>query len=102
MDLSPTTISVVISDSPLAATIAEKTKQRIWEAVRQFKYRPNGFVRDLHGKSIYCVAVLVPDIGAEFSPSLISGIANRVAQQVFVYCDVSYRGAMDLIATSHD
>ena len=58
LELSPTTISVVISDSPLAATIAQKTKDRIWEAVREFNYRPNVFARYLHGKRTYCVAVL--------------------------------------------
>ena len=102
LDLSPTTISVVISDSPLAATIAEKTKQRIWEAVRQFNYRPNVFARYLHGKRTYCVAVLVPDIGDEFSSSLISGIEKRLAQQGYFYFVVSHRGAPELIEKSPD
>ena len=102
LDLSPTTISVVISDSPLATTIAEKTKQRIWEAVRQFNYRPNVFARYLHGKRTYCVAVLVPDIGDEFSSSLISGIEKRLAQQGYFYFVVSHRGAPELIEKSPD
>jgi len=102
LDLSPTTISVVISDSPLAATIAEKTKERIWEAVRKFNYRPNVFARYLHGKRTYCVAVLVPDIGDEFSSSLISGIEKRLAQQGYFYFVVSHRGAPELIEKSPD
>src|SRR5215813_5223480 len=102
LDLSPTTVSVVISDSPLAATIAEKTKERIWEAVRQFNYRPNVFARYLHGKRTYCVAVLVPDIGDEFSSSLISGIEKRLAQQGYFYFVVSHRGAPELIEKSPD
>src|SRR5256885_13078032 len=40
--------------------------------------------RSLHGKRTYCVAVLVPDIGDEFSSSLISGIEKRLAQQGYL------------------
>lgn len=102
LGLSPTTISVVISDSPLASTIAEITKRRIWEAVEQYNYRPNLFARYLHGKRTYCVAVLVPDIGDEFSSSLISGIEKRLAQQGYFYFVVSHRGAPELIEKSPD
>ena len=102
LGLSPTTVSVVISDSPLASTIAENTKRRIWEAVEQFNYRPNLFARYLHGKRTYCVAVLVPDIGDEFSSSLISGIEKRLAQQSYFYFVVSHRGAPELIDKSPD
>lgn len=102
LGLSPTTVSVVISDSPLASTIAENTKRRIWEAAEQFNYRPNLFARYLHGKRTYCVAVLVPDIGDEFSSSLISGIEKRLAQQGYFYFVVSHRGAPELIDKSPD
>lgn len=102
LELSPTTISVVISASPLAATIAQKTKDRIWEAVREFNYRPNVFARYLHGKRTYCVAVLVPDIGDEFSASLISGIEKELAKRGYFYFVVSHRGAPELIENSPD
>ena len=102
LDLSPTTISVVISDSPLARTIAKKTKDRIWEAVREFNYRPNVFARYLHGKRTLCVAVLVPDIGDEFSASLISGIEKELARRGYFYFVVSHRGAPELIEKSPD
>jgi LacI family transcriptional regulator len=93
---------VVISDSPLASTIAAKTKERIWQAVQEFNYRPNVFARYLHGKRTFCVAVLVPDIGDEFSASLISGIEKRLAQQDYFYFVVSHRGAPELIEKSPD
>jgi LacI family transcriptional regulator len=102
LGLSPTTISFVISDSALASTIAESTKRRIWEAVEEFNYRPNLFARYLHGKRTYCVAVLVPDIGDEFSSSLISGIEKRLAEQGYFYFVVSHRGAPELIDKSPD
>jgi LacI family transcriptional regulator len=102
LNLSPTTISVVISGAPLACTIAQATKDRIWEAVREFNYRPNLFARYLHAKRTFCVAVLVPDIGDEFSSSLISGIEAKLAENGFFYFVVSHRGAPDLIETSPD
>ena len=73
LDLSPTTVSVVLTNSPLASTIAEQTKARIWEAANKFQYRPNLFARYLQTKRSYSIAVLVPEIGDEFSSMLISG-----------------------------
>lgn len=102
LKLSPTTISVVISDSPHARTIAQKTKERIWEAVREFNYRPNTFARMLQARRSYFVAVLVPDIGDEFSASLISGIESQLAQSGYVYFVLSHRGAPELIDQSPD
>ena len=63
LNLSPTTVSVVLTNSPLAHTIAKPTQDRIWEAVRKFQYRPNLFARYLHTKRTFIIAVLVPDIG---------------------------------------
>src|SRR6266852_6314780 len=42
LNLSPTTVSVVLTNSPLAKTIANPTKDRIWEAVRKFQYCGSG------------------------------------------------------------
>src|SRR3989442_1310989 len=78
LNLSPTTVSVVLTNSPLAKTIAKPTKARIWEAVRKFQYRPNLFARYLHTKRTFSIAVLVPEIGDEFSAMLISGIESKL------------------------
>src|SRR5437764_13888615 len=85
LSLSPTTVSVVLTNSPLASTIAKPTKDRIWEAVHKFQYRPNLFARYLHTKRTFSVAVLVPEIGDEFSAMLISGIESKLAEAKFNY-----------------
>src|SRR5437588_12131386 len=85
LELSPTTISVVLTGSPLASTIAKGTKARIWEAVEKFQYRPNLFALYLQAKRTYSIAVLVPEIGDEFSAMLISGIESELAQAKFNY-----------------
>lgn len=100
LGLSTTTVSVVISDSPMASTITPTTKKRIWDAVEKFGYRPNVFARYLHTKRTYSVAVLVPDIGDEYSASLVSGIEARLAKDGYFFFVVSHRGAPDLIESS--
>src|SRR5438445_11113051 len=85
LGLSPTTVSVVLTNSPLASTIAKQTKDRIWEAVHKFQYRPNLFARYLHTKRTFSVAVLVPEIGDEFSAMMISGIESKLAEAKYNY-----------------
>jgi DNA-binding LacI/PurR family transcriptional regulator len=85
LELSPTTVSAVVNDSPVASTIAEKTKARIWEAVEQFRYRPNPFARYLQSKRTFHVGILVPEIGDEFSAMLISGIEGKLGEAKFSY-----------------
>ncbi|OLE14849.1 MAG: hypothetical protein AUG89_00165 [Acidobacteria bacterium 13_1_20CM_4_56_7] len=85
LGVSPTTVSVVLTNSPLASTIAKQTQARIWEAVQKFQYRPNVFARYLQAKRTYSVAVLVPEIGDEFSALLINGIESKLAEAKFNY-----------------
>ena len=94
LNLSPTTVSVVLTNSPLAHTIAKPTQDRIWEAVRKFQYRPNLFARYLHTKRTFSIAVLVPDIGDEFSAMLISGVETSLAAAKFNYFVESHRFAL--------
>jgi DNA-binding LacI/PurR family transcriptional regulator len=47
LDLSPATVSLVINRSPVADSIPQDTKHRIFAAVKKYKYRPNFFARSL-------------------------------------------------------
>jgi DNA-binding LacI/PurR family transcriptional regulator len=100
LGLSPTTISIVINDAPLASTIAQKTKDRIWAEVAKYSYKPNMFARYLHNSRTYCIAVLVPHIGDLYSASLLDGIETYLSQHGFVYFVVSHRELPDLIEKS--
>lgn len=100
LNLSPTTVSVVLTNSPLAKTIAAPTKARIWEAVRKFQYRPNLFARYLHTKRTFSIAVLVPEIGDEFSAMLISGMESKLSEAKFSYFVESHRFAPQQIEDS--
>src|SRR2546430_16075770 len=85
LGLSPTTVSVVLTNSPLSSTIAKPTKDRVWEAARKFRYRPNLLARYLHTKRTISTAVLGPEIGDELLPMLISGIEATLAEAKFNY-----------------
>src|SRR6266436_3974394 len=63
LGVSITTISFVINDAPLAATIAQSTKDRILEAVRKFNYQPNMYARYLPPTGLFVMGVLVPNLG---------------------------------------
>ena len=102
LGLSPTTVSFVISGSPFASTIAKGTRERIWVAAEKLNYRPNVFARYLHTKRTYSVAVLVPDVGDEYSAALIGGIESCLAKKGFFYFVVSHRGAPELLEKSPD
>lgn len=102
LELSPTTVSFVISGSPFAETIAKSTRERIWAAAEELNYRPNVFARYLHTKKTYSVAVLVPDVGDEYSAALIGGIESCLTKKDFFYFVVSHRGAPDLLRDSPD
>lgn len=102
LGLSPTTVSFVISGSPLAGTIAKSTRDRIWAASEELNYRPNVFARYLHTKKTYSVAVLVPDVSDEYSAALIGGIESCLAKKGFFYFVVSHRGAPELMEKSPD
>jgi LacI family transcriptional regulator len=93
---------VVLTNAPLAKTIAQPTKERIWEAVRKFQYRPNLFARYLHTKRTFSIAVLVPDIGDEYSAMLISGIESKLAVAKYNYFVESHRFAPQQIEDSPD
>jgi len=102
LGLSPSTVSIVLTNSPLASTIAEPTKARIWEAVEKFQYRPNVFARYLQAKRTFSIAVLVPEVGDEFSSMLISGIESKLAEAKFNYFVESHRFAPEQIENSPD
>ena len=53
LGLSPTTLSLVLNDSPLANTIPQETKDRILVAAREFNYRPNFIARSLRSARTY-------------------------------------------------
>ncbi len=95
--LSPATVSLVINNSPVADSIPKETKDRIFAAVRKYKYRPNFFARSLRARRSFTVGVIVPEVSEGYSASVMSGIEDYLLQEGYFYFVVSHRHRADLI-----
>jgi LacI family transcriptional regulator len=71
---SPTTISLVMNDSPSGRHIPEKTKDQIRKWAKKLGYYPNQFARALRSSRSHAVAVLVPDVSDPYCAQVLLGI----------------------------
>jgi len=78
LDLSPTTISLVLNRARGAKSIPKETKDRIFEAVRKYNYRPNFLARSLRVRRTFSVGVLVPELSDGYSAQVLAGIEQRL------------------------
>src|SRR6202045_5117447 len=91
LGLSPATVSLVMNRSPVAMSIPAETKERIFEAARQFKYRPNFFARSLRAQRSFTIGVIVPEVSDGYSASVMSGVEDYLLQDVEFYFVPSHR-----------
>jgi len=97
LDLSPATVSLVINRSSVADSIPQETKDRIFAAVRKFKYRPSFFARSLRTQRSFTVGVIVPEVSDGYSASVMSGVEDYLLQEGYFYFVASHRHRPDLI-----
>ena len=97
LGLSPATVSLVINKSPVADSIPKETKERIFAAVRKYKYRPNFFARSLRARRSLTIGVIVPEVSDGYSASVMSGVEDHLLQEGYFYFVVSHRHRPDLI-----
>ena len=57
LELSQTTVSLVLNNSPSARSIPQETRNRVVEAARKLNYRPNYFARSLRRSRSMSVGV---------------------------------------------
>lgn len=97
LGLSPATVSLVINRSPVADSIPQETKERIFAAVRKYKYKPNFFARSLRARRSFTIGVIVPEVSDGYSASVMSGVEDYLLQEGYFYFVVSHRHRADLI-----
>lgn len=97
LGLSPATVSLVINQSPVAASIPQDTKDRILAAARKFNYRPNFFARSLRTQRSFTVGVMVPEVSEGYASMVMSGIEDHLLQEGYFYFVASHRHRADLI-----
>jgi DNA-binding LacI/PurR family transcriptional regulator len=97
LDLSPATVSLVINGSRVADSIPQETKERIFAAVRRYKYRPNFFARSLRAQRSFTIGVIVPEVSDGYSALVMSGVEDHLLQEGYFYFVASHRHRPDLI-----
>ncbi len=97
LGLSPTSLSLVLNDSPAANSIPQETKNRILAAAKEFNYRPNFIARSLRAQRTYTVGVMVPELSDGYSAMVLSGIADFLLQERYFYFVASHRHCPKLI-----
>lgn len=91
LGLSPTTVSLVLNDSPVAASIPQRTKDRVLEAARKFDYRPDFVARSLRRRRSFSIGVLVSEISGGYSAGVMSGIERTLLRAGYFALVASHR-----------
>ena len=76
---SPSTVSLVLNEAPLARYIPAKTKQKILDAVERLGYRPDIFARSLRSQRSQMIGVLVIDLADPFCTLILQGGGTQAA-----------------------
>jgi LacI family transcriptional regulator len=73
--VSITTVSHALSGK---GRVAEATRSRIEESIRELGYRPNAFARALRTERSHMVALIIPDITNPYYPTLARGMQDAL------------------------
>jgi len=97
LGLSPATVSLVLNGSPVADSIPQETKDRVFAAARHFDYRPNFVARSLRTQRSFMIGVLVPEVSEGYASAVMGGIEDQLLQEGYFYLVASHRHRQDLI-----
>ena len=83
--VSRTTVSVVLSEAPAAASIPETTRKRIFDAAAHLGYRPHFIASSLRRKRTMSIGIMVPDMGEGYFTLIMSGIDRALREAKYFY-----------------
>ena len=81
---SPSTVSIVLNDAPLARYIPQCTKDQIRKAAKRLRYRPNPFARSLRSTRSQTVGVIISDTLDPYFTQILKGIHNALYHSSFL------------------
>ncbi|MFT3744066.1 MAG: LacI family DNA-binding transcriptional regulator [Pyrinomonadaceae bacterium] len=90
LGLSPTTLSLVLNDSPQAASIPAETKKRIFDGARELNYRPNYLARSLRVQKTNTIGVIVPELSDGYSAMVLNGVESALSTAEYFYLTASH------------
>jgi LacI family transcriptional regulator len=97
LELSQTTISLVLNDSPSAKSIPQETRNRVIEAANRLNYRPNYFARSLRQSRSMSVGVLAPDLSEGYFTRVMSGVVEELTAARYFYFTACHDWKRELI-----
>ena len=90
LNLSRTTISIVLNDAPQARTISPLTRDRILKAAAALQYRPNFLARSLHQGRSYLIGVISPDFSEGYTAGVLGGIERYLIDTNYRFFTASH------------
>lgn len=97
LELSQTTVSLVLNNSPSAKSIPEETRKRVMEAAERLNYRPNYFARSLRQSRSMSVGVLAPDLSEGYFTRVMSGVVEELTAAHYFFFTACHDWNRDLI-----
>jgi LacI family transcriptional regulator len=97
LELSQTTVSLVLNNSPSAKSIPQETRTRVMDAARELNYRPNYFARSLRQSRSMSVGVLAPDLSEGYFTRVMSGVVQELTSAHYFYFTACHDWKKELI-----
>jgi LacI family transcriptional regulator len=97
LELSQTTVSLVLNNSPSAKSIPPETRNRVIEAAERLNYRPNYFARSLRQSRSMSVGVLAPDLSEGYFTRVMSGVVQELTAAHYFYFTACHDWKRELI-----
>jgi LacI family transcriptional regulator len=97
LDLSQTTVSLVLNNSPSAKSIPQETRTRVIEAAERLNYRPNYFARSLRQSRSMSVGVLAPDLSEGYFTRVMNGVVQELTSAHYFYFTACHDWKNELI-----
>ena len=97
LELSQTTVSLVLNNSPSAKSIPEETRKRVIEAAGRLNYRPNYFARSLRQSRSMSVGVLAPDLSEGYFTRVMSGVVQELTAAHYFFFTACHDWNRELI-----
>ncbi len=90
LQLSQTTISLVLNDSPAGKSIPAQTRERVFAAAKKFQYRPNYFARSLRKSRSMSIGVMAPDLSEGYFTMVMNGVEAQLLSSHYFYFTASH------------
>ena len=92
LQLSQTTISLVLNNSPSANSIPHETRQRVLETIEKLGYRPNAAARSLRTSRAFMFGLFIPDFANPVYAEIIKGAEMAAEPDNWTSVPADYRG----------